>query len=58
MAIPDLAGRDTLCVLFLWALMVGMSTPTPQAMGRLPTLHADVAKILTIVALYKPVWDL
>jgi nitrate reductase NapE component len=40
------AGWDTLSVLFLWALMMVMTTPTPQAARRLPGAHPNVAKTL------------
>jgi hypothetical protein len=39
----------------LWALLMAMSTPTPQAASRLPAIHQDVAKTLIIVSLCKPV---
>jgi hypothetical protein len=41
--------------LFLWALMMAMSTPTSQAAKRLPAVHPDAAKTLTTIALCKPV---
>jgi hypothetical protein len=39
--------------LFLWALIIAVSTPTPQAASRLPAAHPAVAITLTIVALLK-----
>jgi hypothetical protein len=47
------AGWET--VLFLWVLMVAVSSPTSQAARRLPTMHPDVSKMLIIAASCKPV---
>jgi hypothetical protein len=40
-------------VLFLWTLYVQVPTATPHAMGRLPTISPDVAKLLAVVTLRK-----
>jgi hypothetical protein len=39
------AGWDTCRALLLWALTKAMTTPTPQAVGRLPAVHPDVGLI-------------
>jgi hypothetical protein len=35
--------------------MVVMTSPIPQAARRLPAVHPDMTKMLTIIALYKPI---
>jgi hypothetical protein len=49
------AGWDTLCILFLWVLMMAVPTPTPKAARTLPAVYPNVTRTLIIVALYKPV---
>jgi hypothetical protein len=45
------AGWDALSVSLFWTFSVAVTTPAAQAACRLPAVHPDVAKALTIVTL-------